>query len=356
MTIRKTFASPCWPRGRAGGRRRRARAQLKVGIVVSATGPAASLGIPQKNTAALLPKEMAGQKVEYIVLDDASDTTTAVRNIKKLIDEEHVDVVIGPSTTPNAIAMTDSAAESETPVISMAAAAALITPMDAKQALDLQDAAERFADGRRRRRPHGATKVARSRSSRCPTATGRTGSTRCTKLIGDKNIRIVATERTSRPMRASPARCCASMAAKPDAVLIASRGHAGRVAGEGVEGARLQGHDLPDARRREQRLPARRRQGRRRQHRAGRPVLVALQLPDSNASKKLALEYTKLYESAYGARQRRDVRRASVGRGAVAAGRAARRAREDEAGHEGIPHRVARQHREREEPARSRRA
>ena len=54
-------------------------ADVKVGIVVAATGPAASLGIPQKNTATLLPKEMAGQKVEYIVLDDASDTTTAVQ-------------------------------------------------------------------------------------------------------------------------------------------------------------------------------------------------------------------------------------------------------------------------------------
>ena len=107
-----------------------AAAQIKVGIVVAATGPAASLGIPQKNTAALLPKEMAGQKVEYVVLDDASDSTTAVKDIKKLIDEEHVDVVIGPSTTPNAIAMTDSAVDSQTPVISMAAAAALIQPMD----------------------------------------------------------------------------------------------------------------------------------------------------------------------------------------------------------------------------------
>jgi len=60
-----------------------AQADIKVGIVVSATGPAASLGIPQKNTAALLPREIAGQKVEYIVLDDASDTTTAVRPIPK---------------------------------------------------------------------------------------------------------------------------------------------------------------------------------------------------------------------------------------------------------------------------------
>jgi branched-chain amino acid transport system substrate-binding protein len=48
-------------------------ADINVGVTLSATGPAASLGIPEKNTVALLPKTMGGQKVNYIVLDDASD-------------------------------------------------------------------------------------------------------------------------------------------------------------------------------------------------------------------------------------------------------------------------------------------
>ena len=52
---------------------------VKVGVTVSSTGPAASLGIPERNTVALLPKEVAGQKIEWIVLDDATDTTQAVR-------------------------------------------------------------------------------------------------------------------------------------------------------------------------------------------------------------------------------------------------------------------------------------
>ncbi|MGN5476005.1 ABC transporter substrate-binding protein [Cupriavidus basilensis] len=56
-----------------------ASAQVKVGVTVSATGPAASLGIPEKNTFTLMPKEIAGKKVEYIILDDASDTTTAAK-------------------------------------------------------------------------------------------------------------------------------------------------------------------------------------------------------------------------------------------------------------------------------------
>src|SRR5918912_1591957 len=84
-----------------------ARADVNVGVTVSATGPAASLGIPEKNTIALMPKTIAGQKINYIVLDDASDTTAAVSNARKLITENTVAVVLGSTTTPNSLAMID---------------------------------------------------------------------------------------------------------------------------------------------------------------------------------------------------------------------------------------------------------
>jgi len=83
-----------------------AQAQIKIGVTVSATGPAASLGIPEKNTVAMCPKSIAGKSVEYIVLDDASDTTLAVQNTRKLISENAVDAIIGSTTTPNSLAMT----------------------------------------------------------------------------------------------------------------------------------------------------------------------------------------------------------------------------------------------------------
>ena len=81
------------------------QAQVKIGITLSATGPAASLGIPQRNSVALMPKSVAGKTIEYIVLDDASDPTTAVRNMRKLVTEDNVDAVIGSSTTPASIAL-----------------------------------------------------------------------------------------------------------------------------------------------------------------------------------------------------------------------------------------------------------
>ena len=110
-----------------------ALAEITVGVTVSATGPAASLGIPEKNTIALMPKTIGGEKVNYIVLDDASDTTTAVANTRKLLTEHKVDIIIGSTTTPNSLAMIDAVAEAQTPMISMAASARIVEPQDAKK-------------------------------------------------------------------------------------------------------------------------------------------------------------------------------------------------------------------------------
>ena len=71
-----------------------AMAQIKVGVTLSTTGPAVSLGIPEKNTIALLPKTIAGQSIEYVVFDDASDSSAAVVNTRKLISESKADVII----------------------------------------------------------------------------------------------------------------------------------------------------------------------------------------------------------------------------------------------------------------------
>lgn len=108
-----------------------AAADITIGVIVSATGPAASLGIPEKNTVELMPETIAGQKVRYVVLDDATDTTTAVKNIKKLISEDKVDAVIG-TTSITTLAMREAAMEAETPIVSMAAPALLIEPEDPK--------------------------------------------------------------------------------------------------------------------------------------------------------------------------------------------------------------------------------
>ena len=68
------FSAPAW-------------ADINVGVSLSTTGPAASLGVSEKNTVEFLPTEIGGEKINYIVLDDATDTTAAARNARKFIKE-----------------------------------------------------------------------------------------------------------------------------------------------------------------------------------------------------------------------------------------------------------------------------
>ena len=105
-----------------------ARADITLGAVLSLTGPAAGLGIPERNTIDLLPKTIAGQAVRWVVLDDASDTTAAVRAARKLIEEERVDAIIGPSATPTSLAVLEPAGSSGTPFVSLAGSSSVIEP------------------------------------------------------------------------------------------------------------------------------------------------------------------------------------------------------------------------------------
>ena len=95
-------------------------ADITIGVSVSATGPAASLGIPEKQTFALLPQTVGGEKVRYIVLDDATDPSTAVKNARKFTGEDKVDAIIASTATPTSAAILEVAFETKTPQISMA--------------------------------------------------------------------------------------------------------------------------------------------------------------------------------------------------------------------------------------------
>src|SRR6201996_3835404 len=107
-----------------------ANADIKVGIVVSASGPGSALGQPQIKTVAALPKEIGGEKVSYVVLDDESDPTKGAQNARRLVIQDGVDILIGSSLTPVTMTMLDVALESRTPIISLAAATAIVQPMD----------------------------------------------------------------------------------------------------------------------------------------------------------------------------------------------------------------------------------
>jgi branched-chain amino acid transport system substrate-binding protein len=110
-----------------------AAAQVRIGLMVSATGPTAAIGIPQKNTGALLAARIGETTIDYVQLEDGGDTTRAVQNARKLIAEDHVDAIIGPSTTPNALAILDIIAENKVPLLATVGTSSVVEPIDAKR-------------------------------------------------------------------------------------------------------------------------------------------------------------------------------------------------------------------------------
>ncbi len=277
-----------------------AQADVNVGVVVSATGPAASLGIPEKNTLSLLPATIGGQKVNYFVLDDASDTTAAVANTRKLITEHKVDVIIGSTITPNSLAMIDAAAESATPMISMAASARIIEPVDAKKRWVFKTPQNDIMMALAIVQHMAAAGVKTAGFIGFADAYGEGWYQEFTKIAAIKGLQVVASERYNRADTSVTGQVLKIIAAKPDAVLIAGsgtpavlpqktlkeRGYAGmyyqthgvanndflRVGGKDVDGT-----FLPSG-----------------------PVLVAAQLPAGHPLKKSALDYVSAYEAAFG--------------------------------------------------------
>ena len=110
-----------------------ALAQVKIGVIASSTGPTAVVGIPQKNSAALLPKKIGDLAIEYLVFDDASDATQTVILVKKLLSEHRIDALIGPSGSPNSVSVVPFMAEAGTPMLAPVGATAVVLPMDDKK-------------------------------------------------------------------------------------------------------------------------------------------------------------------------------------------------------------------------------
>lgn len=277
-----------------------AYADINVGVTLSATGPAASLGIPEKNTFALMPSTIGGQKVNYIILDDASDTTTAVKNIKKLIAENKVDIIVGSTITPNSLAMIDVAAEAATPMISMAASARIIEPMDAKRAWVFKT-------------PQNDAQMATAivehmTNSNVKTvayigfadAYGEGWWNEFSKIAEVRKIKIVANERFNRADTSVTGQVLKIISAKPDAVLVGGAGTPAALPQKslkekGYKGIMYQTHGVANAD--FLRVCGKDCEG---TFLPAGAVLVAEQLPDSNPIKKAAQEYVTKYEAAHG--------------------------------------------------------
>jgi len=277
-----------------------AHAQMKVGVISSATGPTAVVGIPQKNTAALLPKKIGAIDVEYIVYDDGSDPTQSVALVKKLLSEQHVDAIIGPSGSPNAMAALQFIAEAKTPLLAPVGTPAVVLPMDDQKRWVFKTTqndsliSEALVSHMAK---HGVKTVGFIGLS---DAYGESWHRTFVPMAEKAGIKLVADERFSRSDQSVIGQAAKIIAANPDAVLVAAAGGPTvlpetTLVERGYKGQVYQTHGAatPDF----IRLGGKAVEG---TVMAASLMLVMDQVPASNPAKKVALEYIGAYEKLYG--------------------------------------------------------
>ncbi len=279
-----------------------AMADITIGVNLSTTGPAASLGIPEKNALSFAPKTIAGQKVRYVVYDDASDTTNAVQNVKRLVSENRVDLILGPTTTPTSLAVVDVAADAKTPMLAVASASAIASPVDAKRRWVFKVTAndDIYASAMVAHMVKKGVKKVAVIATDDPY--GEANTKEYMKIAQKYGIKTLTIEKFKKTDTSVTAQVLKAMGGKPDAVFIVAvgtpaamphvtlveHGFRGKIYQTGgaanadflrVGGKSVEGAFLPAS-----------------------PVLVAEQLPKGYPTKDEALRFVRAYEGKFGPR------------------------------------------------------
>jgi branched-chain amino acid transport system substrate-binding protein len=269
---------------------------VTIGVSVNATGPNAAVGLPYKNLIEAMPGTLAGVPVKYIVMDDGGDPAAAVKNARKFVTEDKVDMILGSTSTPTATAMMDVAVETRTVMIAEAPVAipqdkfAWVFMVPQPVSMMVEAVVEHM-------KASGVKSVAYIGYA---DGWGDLNWKILSELAPKAGIRVLAGERYARADTSVTGQVLKIMATNADAVYIGAagtpaalphltlneRGYKGRVyhthgtinpdfirvGGKGVEGG-----IAPTG-----------------------PVVVADQLPDSNPIKKAALEFGRIYEAKHG--------------------------------------------------------
>ena len=279
-----------------------ASAQVKIGLMVSATGPTTAIGTPQKNTGDILPKKVGDVTVEYIQYEDGGDTTRGVQNVKKLIQENNVDAIIGPSTTPIALAILDPISEAKVPLLATVGSSNVIEPMDAKRRWVFKTTQndELIGAALVRHMVKSGVKTVGFIGFKDPY--GENWNKVFVPLAEKAGIRFVATEYYLRTDPSVTGQTLKLIGAKPDAVFIAGVGGPAvlpqvTLRDQGYKGPIYQTHGV--ATDDFIRLGKEKVEG---TVLAAGPMLVIDEIADSNPIKKVALNYIATYEKQFGAR------------------------------------------------------
>ncbi len=278
-----------------------AQAEIKVGFITALSGPAAAIGIPYgKGIAAAVQyrSSVGGETIKMIQLDDGSDPAASTRNVRKLIEEDKVDLLIGTATAPATIAIATVASELKVPLIA-------ISPIR----VEATDGANQWTIAVPQPPPLMAKVIADRMKRDKVTNVGYIGfsdawgdlvyaGAKAAEERGD--IKVLTNERYARTDTSVTAQILRVLATKPDGVLIggsstqaalplialSERNFKGptyglaslvnadfvRVGGKAAEGVQV----------------------------STGPVIVAEQLPDSHYAKKISMDFRAAYEKVNG--------------------------------------------------------
>lgn len=273
-----------------------ARNEIRIGITGSFTGPAASIGIPYKQAAELFPSQIAGRPVKWIMLDDAGDPGTAVKNARRFADEDQVDAILGSTVPSGSAAIFDVAIESKTPQLSLAPigipAAKRSWVFTVPQAVPMMVSAivDHMA-------ANGVKKVAYIGFA---DSFGDQNYAAISQLAAAKGISVLTNERFNRVDASVTAQILRILTTKPDAVFVGASGSPavlpnltlrdngfdGRIYNSHgsvlrivlqMGGPALEGSVAPTG-----------------------PLVVADELPDTYPTKKAAIDFVTTYEAKWG--------------------------------------------------------
>jgi branched-chain amino acid transport system substrate-binding protein len=270
-------------------------ADLKVGVNVARSGPNASLGLPYSKgmkAAQAYMGEIGGHKVQLILLDDASDPTSAARNAKKLVEEDKVDVLMGSSGVPSSVAIAQVAKETKTPMIGLSPIA--IDAKDNPWVVTVAQPTQLMIDAVvERMKRNGVKTVGYIGFS---DAWGDLVWDALNKAAGPAGIKVVSNERYARADQSVTGQVLKIVALHPDAVMTGGAGTPGALpflalAERGFKGGIYGQHGLinPDFIR--VAGPA----GNGALMPTG-PVIVAEQLPADYPTKKIALDFRQAFQ------------------------------------------------------------
>ncbi|MEO8387291.1 MAG: ABC transporter substrate-binding protein [Polaromonas sp.] len=274
-----------------------ALADVNIGVSLSLTGPGSGLGIPMQNYFKLFPQTIAGEKVNLIILDDATDPGKGAQNARRFVTEDKVDMIIGSSITAVAAAISDIATESGT--VQLAASPVGLPPGKDHWIFRLPQSNTVMA--------HAMVEHMKKQNIKTVGFLGYTDAygeqwlKEFTPVAEKAGIKVIAVERFARTDTSVTPQALKLVSANPDAMLVVASGsgaampemaivernykgkiyqtHAAatkdlmRVGGKSVEGTFV----------------------------VSGPAVIAEQLPDSHPSKKLAIDFVQKYEKSVGA-------------------------------------------------------